>query len=167
MTIVSILVFTALVLLISISILYLIWIHKRQKLETESYVLHELMQKHYYQLSSILNELEPLMAHDKAFYEELQVYVKEHHTNYSVYGEVDGSEAGEFYDFLLHLERDAKEHISIFNSPIVRQLDQMKLTLLRAQDSFTYADNEYKFLSSSFPINIVAKMLENEKKGLA
>lgn len=107
------------------------------------------------------------MAHDKAFYEELQVYVKEHHTNHSVYGEVDGSEAGEFYDFLLHLERDAKEHISIFNSPIVQQLDQMKLTLLRAQDSFTYADNEYKFLSSSFPISIVAKILENEKKGLA
>lgn len=54
-----------------------------------------------------------------------------------------------------------KEHVPIFNSPVAEQSDQIKLTLLRGQDSFTYADNEYKFLSSSFPINIVAKMLEN------
>ncbi len=69
--------------------------------------------------------------------------------------------------FYEELQGYVKEYVSIFNSPIVQQLDQMKLTLLRAQDSFTCADNEYKFLSSSFPINIVAKMLENEKKGLA
>ena len=163
MTILSLLGFTMLVLLVTLSFLYLIWINKRQKLERESYELHLLMQKHYHQLSYILSELEPLMAHDKAFYEELQGYVKEHHTDFPVLGEVDGMEAKEFYAFLLHLEEDAKEHISVFNSPITQQLDQMRLSLMRARDSFSYADNEYKFLSSSFPVNIVAKMLEQEK----
>lgn len=65
MTTVLILVFTALVLLISISIVCLIWIDKRQKLGTESYMLHELIQKDYYQLTSILNALEPLMKRFK------------------------------------------------------------------------------------------------------
>lgn len=166
MTFASMLVFTVLVLLVTLSVFYLVWVNKRQKLERESYELHELMQKHYHQLSYILNELEPLMAHDKAFYEELQGYVQEHHTEYPVLGDVDGIEASEFYNFLLHLEHDAKEHISVFNSPITQQLDQMKLSLMRARDSFSYADNEYQFISSSFPMNLLAKMVENEKKGL-
>jgi len=166
MTFASMLVFTVLVLLVTLSVFYLVWVHKRQKLERESFELHELMQKHYHQLSYILSELEPLMAHDKAFYEELQSYVKEHRTDYPVLGDVDGLEAGEFYNFLLHLEQDAKQHISVFNSPITQQLDQMKLSLMRARDSFSYADNEYRFISSSFPMNLLAKMVENEKKGL-
>jgi len=166
MTFYTLLVFTMLVLLVTLVVLYLIWVNKRQKLERESYELHELMQKHYHQLSYILNELEPLMAHDKAFYEELQGYVKEHYTDYPVLGEVDGSEAREFYNFLLHLEKDAKEHISVFNSPITQQLDQMKLSLMRARDAFSYADNEYQFISSNFPMSLMAKILENEKKGL-
>ena len=166
MTFSSMLVFTVLVLLVTLAVFYLVWVNKRQKLERESYELHELMQKHYHQLSYILNELEPLMAHDKAFYEELQGYVQEHHTEYPVLGDVDGIEASEFYNFLLHLEHDAKEHISVFNSPITQQLDQMKLSLMRARDSFSYADNEYQFISSSFPMNLLAKMVENEKKGL-
>jgi len=154
--------FTALVLLVITSVFYLLWIGKRQKLEKESYELHQTMQKHYHQLSFILDEIEPLMAHDKAFYEELQLYVQEHHTNFPVLGEVDGLEAKEFYNFLLHIEHDAKDHLHTFSSPITQQLDQMKLSLMRARDSFTYADNEYKFISSSFPINLVAKMLEQE-----
>jgi len=120
------------------------------------------MQNHYHQLSHILGEIEPLMAHDRAFYEELQAYVKEHHTNFPILGDVDGIEAKEFYNFLLHIEHDAKDHLHAFSSPITLQLDQMKLSLMRARDSFTYADNEYKFASSSFPISILAKMLEQE-----
>ncbi len=166
MTFFTLLGFMLLVVLVTISIFYMIWMNKRQKLERESYELHQLMQKHYHQLSYILNELEPLMAHDKAFYEELQSYVQEHHTDYPILGDVDGAEAREFYDFLLHLEKDAKAHINAFNSPITQQLDQMKLSLMRARESFSYADNEYQFLSSSFPINIMAKMLDREKKSL-
>lgn len=154
--------FTVLVLLVITSIFYLLWVGKRQKLEKESYELHQVMQKHYHQLSYILDEIEPLMAHDRAFYEELQLYVQEHHTSFPVLGEVDGLEAKEFYNFLLHIEHDAKDHINTFSSPITQQLDQMKLSLMRARDSFTYADNEYQFISSSFPINIMAKILEQE-----
>jgi len=167
MTILSMFGFTLLVLLVTLSVFYLVWVNKRQKLERESYELHELMQKHYNQLSYILNELEPLMAHDKAFYEELQVYVQEHHTDYPVLGEVDGHEAKEFYEFIMHLEHDAKEHIGVFNSPITQQLDQMKLSLMRARETFSYADNEYQFISANFPMSLMAKALENEKKGLA
>ena len=159
----SLIVFTLLVLLVVMIIFYLIWVNKRQKLERESYELHQTMQKHYLQLSNILHELEPLMAHDRAFYEELRAYVQEHYTNYPVLGEVDGLEAKEFYSFLLHLERDAKDHLSTFSSPITQQLDQMKLSLMRARESFNYADNEYRFLSSSFPVNIISKLLEEEK----
>ena len=154
--------FTALVLLVITSVFYLLWIGKRQKLEKESYELHQVMQKHYHQLTFILNEIEPLMAHDKAFYEELQHYVQEHHTSFPILGEIDGLEAKEFYNFLLHIEHDAKDHLHTFSSPITQQLDQMKLSLMRARDSFNYADNEYRFISSSFPINIMAKMLEQE-----
>jgi len=162
MTLVSMLSFTVLVLLVTISIFYLIWVTKRQKLERESYDLHQVMQNHYHQLSHILGEIEPLMAHDKAFYEELQNYVKEHHTSFPVLGDIDGLEAKEFYNFLLHIEHDAKDHLHTFSSPITLQLDQMKLSLMRARDSFNYADNEYRFISSSFPINLMAKMLEQE-----
>lgn len=162
MTVLSMLGFTALVLLVTLSLFYLIWATKRQKLEKESYELHQVMQKHYHQLSHILGEIEPLMAHDRAFYEELQLYVKEHHTNFPILGEVDGLEAKEFYNFLLQIECDAKDHLHAFSSPITQQLDQMKLSLMRARDSFAYADNDYKFTSSSFPINIMAKMLEQE-----
>ena len=154
--------FTVLVLLVTTSFFYLIWITKRQKLEREAYDLHQVMQNHYHQLSHILGEIEPLMAHDKAFYEELQNYVKERHSSYPVLGDVDGLEAKEFYNFLLHIEHDAKDHLHTFSSPITLQLDQMKLSLMRARDSFNYADNEYRFVSSSFPINLMAKMLEQE-----
>lgn len=163
MTVLSMLGFTALVLLVTLSLFYLIWATKRQKLEKESYELHQVMQKHYHQLLYILNEIEPLMSHDRAFYEELQIYVKEHYSDYPVLGEVDGLEAKEFYSFLLHLENDAKDHLSAFNAPITQQLDQMKLSLMRARETFNYADNEYKFLSSSFPVNIISKLLEEEK----
>lgn len=162
MTAISMLGFTVLVLLVTTSIFYLIWVSKRQKLEKEAYDLHQVMQNHYHQLSHILGEIEPLMAHDKAFYEELQTYVKEHHTNFPILGDVDGMEAKEFYNFLLHIEHDAKDHLSAFSSPITLQLDQMKLSLMRARESFTYADNEYQFISSSFPINLMSKMLEKE-----
>ena len=161
--ILSLIVFTVLVLLVVMIVFYLIWVNKRQKLERESYELHQTMQKHYLQLLSILDELEPLMAHDKAFYEELQLYVKEHYTNYPVLGEIDGLEAKEFYSFLLHLENDAKDHLHAFSAPITQQLDQMKLSLMRARESFSYADNEYRFLSSSFPVNIISKFLEEER----
>ncbi len=161
--ILSMLVFTMLVLLVVMIIFYLIWVNKRQKLERESYELHQVMQKHYHQLLHILNEIEPLMTHDRAFYEELQMYVKEHYSDYPVLGEVDGLEAKEFYSFLLHLERDAKDHLSAFNAPITQQLDQMRLSLMRARETFNYADNEYRFLSSSFPVNIISKFLEEEK----
>jgi len=163
MTVISMLGFTVLVLLVVTSIFYLIWISKRQKLERESYELHQVMQNHYHQLSHILGEIEPLMAHDRAFYKELETYVQEHHTNFPVLGEVDGIEAKEFYNFLLHIETDAKEHLHAFSSPITLQLDQMKLSLMRARDAFSYADNEYKFASSSFPINLMAKLLEQEQ----
>ncbi|MDF1880803.1 hypothetical protein JHD50_05705 [Sulfurimonas sp. MAG313] len=162
MTIFSMFGFTALVLLVTISFFYLIWVTKRQKLEKESYELHQVMQKHYHQLSHILGEIEPLMAHDKAFYEELRVYVHEHHTSFPILGEVDGLEAKEFYNFLLHIETDAKDHLHTFSSPITQQLDQMKLSLMRARESFSYADNDYKFAASSFPINVMAKMLEHD-----
>jgi len=163
MTIVSLLGFTLLVLLVVISIFYLLWVTKRQKLEKESYELHQTMQKHYHQLTHILGEIEPLMAHDRAFYEELQAYVKEHHTSYPILGDIDGLEAKEFYSFLLHIEHDAKDHLHTFSSPITQQLDQMKLSLMRARDAFTYADNEYKYASSSFPINLMARVLEEDK----
>ncbi|HIC43996.1 MAG TPA: hypothetical protein EYO73_06810 [Sulfurimonas sp.] len=162
MTLISILSFTVLVLLVIISVLYLIWISKRQKLEKEAYALHQVMQNHYHQLSHILGEIEPFIAHDKAFFEELQVYVKEHHTSFPILGDIDGVEAQEFYNFLLHIEHDAKGHLHAFSSPITLQLDQMKLSLMRARDSFSYANNEYQFLSSSFPINIISKVLEQE-----
>ena len=163
MTIFSMLGFTVLVLLVTLSFFYLLWVNKRQKLEKESYELHQVMQTHFHQLHHILSELEPLMAHDKAFYEELQTYVKAHHNDYPVLGQVDGLEAKEFYNFLLHLEQDAKEHMSAFSSPITQQLDQMKLSLMRARESFAYADNEYKFLASSFPMSLLSKALEEEK----
>ncbi len=155
--------FTVLVLLVILSFFYLLWVSKRQKLEKESYELHHVMQTHFHQLHHILSELEPLMAHDKAFYQELQTYVKAHHNDFPVLGEVDGLGAKEFYAFLLHLEQDAKDHMSAFSSPITQQLDQMKLSLMRARESFAYADNEYKFLSSNFPINIMSKALGEEK----
>jgi len=159
MTVLSMLGFTVLVLLVTLSLFYLIWITKRQKLEKESYELHQVMQKHYHQLSHILGEIEPLMAHDRAFFEELQKYVQEHHTNFPILGDVDGLEAKEFYNFLFQIEHDAKDHLHTFSSPITQQLDQMKLSLMRARDSFAYADHAYKFASSCFPINIMAKML--------
>lgn len=162
MMILTMLGFTALVLLVTFSLFYLIWATKRQKLERKSYELHQVMQKHYHQLSHILAEIEPLMAHDKAFYEELQAYVHEHYISFPILGEVDGLEAKEFYNFLLHIEHDSKDHLHAFSSPITQQLDQMKLSLMRARDSFTYADNDYKFASSSFPINIMAKLLEQQ-----
>jgi len=160
MTIISMLGFTVLVLLVTLSFFYLLWVNKRQKLEKESYELHQVMQNHFQQLQHILLELEPLMAHDKAFYEELQVYVKAHHNDFPVLGEVDGLGAKEFYTFLLQLESDAKDHLSTFSSPITQQLDQMKLSLMRARESFAYADNEYKFLASSFPMCLLAKALD-------
>ncbi len=163
MTVLLMLGFTLLVLLVTIAIFYIIWMNKRQKLEKESYELHVLMQKHCHQLSYILKELEPLMTHDKDFYEKLQDYVREHHSDFPVLGDVDGLKAKEFYEFLLHLEHDAKEHISAFSSPVTQQLDQMRLSLMRARDSFAYVDNEYRFLSSSFPVNILAKVLDKEK----
>ena len=163
MTIVSMLGFTVLVLLVTLAFFYLLWVSKRQKLEIESYELHTVMQKHFQQMHHLLSELEPLMAHDKAFYEELQIYVKAHHSDFPILGDVDGLEAKEFYNFLLHLEQDSKEHMKIFSSPITQQLDQMKLSLMRARESFAYADNEYKFLTSSFPVNVLAKFLEQEK----
>jgi len=163
MTIVSMLSFTVLVLLVTLSFFYLLWVNKRQRLETESYELHTVMQKHFQQMHHILSELEPLMAHDKAFYEELQSYVKAHHSDFPVLGDVDGLEAKEFYSFLLHLEQDSKEHMKIFSSPITQQLDQMKLSLMRAREAYAYADNEYKFLTSSFPVNVLARFLEQEK----
>jgi len=162
MTIFTLLGFTVLVLLVITSVFYLLWVTKRQKLERESYELHQVMQKHYQQLSHILGEIEPLMAHDRAFYKELQSYVQEHHTNFPVLGEVDGLEAKEFYNFLLHIEHDAKDHLHTFSSPITQQLDQMKLSLMRATDAFKYADNEYQFIASSFPINLMAKVFEQE-----
>ena len=162
MTLISLLGFTVLVLLVVTSVFYLLWVAKRQKLEKESYELHQTMQKHYHQLSHILGEIEPLMAHDRAFYKELQAYVQEHHTSYPVLGDIDGLEAKEFYNFLLHIEHDAKDHLHTFSSPITQQLDQMKLSLMRARDSFTYADNEYKYASSNFPISLMAKMLEQD-----
>jgi hypothetical protein len=163
MTVILMLGFTMLVLLVTLSFFYLLWVSKRQKLESQSYELHLVMQKHFQQMHQLLAELEPLMAHDKAFYEELQGYVKAHHSDFPVLGEVDGLEAKEFYNFLLHLEQDSKEHMKMFSSPITQQLDQMKLSLLRARESFAYADNEYKFLTSSFPVNILARLLEQEK----
>jgi hypothetical protein len=166
MSVYSMLGFILFVLLVTASVFYILWMNKRQKLERESYELHQLMQKHYHQLLYILNEIEPLMAHDKAFYEELQVYVEKHHSDFPVLGDVDSHEADEFYAFLLDLEKDAKEHISAFSSPITQQLDQMRLSLMRARESFSYADNEYRSLASSFPISILAKILENEKRGL-
>jgi len=159
----SLLVFTVLVLLVVMIFFYLIWVNKRQKLERESYELHQTMQKHYHQLMYILSEIEPLMAHDRAFYEELSAYVKEHHSEYPVLGDVDGLEAKEFYEFLLHLEHDAKDHISAFSAPITQQLDQMRLSLMRARETFNYADNEYRFLSSSFPVNLISRLLEEEQ----
>ncbi len=161
--ILSFLVFTVLVLLVVLIFFYLIWVNKRQKLERESYELHQIMQKHYHQLMHILNEIEPLMAHDMAFYEELRAYVQEHYRDYPVLGDVDGMEAKEFYSFLLHLEHDAKEHICAFSAPITQQLDQMRLSLMRARESFSYADNEYRFFSSSFPVNMISKLFEEEK----
>ena len=155
--------FTVLVLLVTFSFFYLLWVSKRQKLEIQSYELHTVMQKHFQQMDQILLEIEPLMHHDKAFYEELQAYVQEHHSDFPVLGEVDGLEAKEFYSFLLHLENDSKEHLKIFTSPITQQLAQMKLSLMRARESFAYADNEYKFLISNFPVNVLAKFLEQEK----
>ncbi len=166
MSVYSLVGFTVFVLLVTTSVFYLLWMNKRQKLERESYELHQLMQKHYHQLLHILNEIEPLMAHDKAFYEELQSYVKTHHSDFPVLGDINSREADEFYGFLLNLEKDAKEHVSVFSSPITQQLDQMRLSLMRARESFSYADNEYRFLASSFPISIMAKILENEKRGL-
>lgn len=166
MSVYSMLGFTVFVLLVTASVFYLLWMNKRQKLERESYELHQLIQKHYHQLLHILNEIEPLMAHDKAFYEELQLYVQTHHSDFPVLGDVNSHEADEFYGFLLNLEKDAKEHASVFSSPITQQLDQMRLSLMRARESFSYADNEYRFLASSFPISILAKILENEKRGL-
>ena len=163
MTIISMLGFTVLVLLVTLSFFYLLWVNKRQKLEKESYELHQVMQTHFHQLHHILSELEPLMKHDKAFFEELQAYVNAHHNDFPVLGEVNGLEAKEFYNFLLQLERDSKEHIAAFSTPITQQLDQMKLSLMRARESFAYANNEYKFLSSNFPMNILSKALEEEK----
>ncbi len=159
MTIFSILSFTVLVLLVTSAVFYLIWVTKRQKLESESYQLHQMMQNHYHQLANILGEIEPLMAHDKAFYEELQTYVKEHNISFPVLGEIDGLEATELYSFLLHIEHDSKNHLHVFSSPITQQLTQMKLSLMRARDSFSYADNEYKFVSSSFPISLMSKLM--------
>ncbi len=163
MTLVSLLSFTVLVLLVILSFFYLLWVSKRQKLESESYELHTVMQKHFQQMDCLLCELEPLMTHDRAFYEELQNYVKAHYSDFPVLGEIDGLEAKEFYNFLLHLEEDSKEHMKMFSSPITQQLDQMKLSLMRARESFAYADNEYKFLTSSFPVSMLAKFLEQEK----
>lgn len=161
--IISLISFTVFILLITLTLFYLIWINKRQKLEQESYKLNQLMQTHYKQTLQILAELEPMMQNDKAFFNELQNYVKEHYQNTNTLGDINGLEAKEFYSFLLYMERDNTKNIKTLGSPIVQRLKQMKLSLMKARESFAYADNEYKCITSSFPINIIAKVLEDKR----
>jgi len=155
--------FTVLVLLVILTIFYLNWINKKQKLDKESYNLHLLMQKHYEKLQNILTEIKPLMTEDKEFYQELQEYIKANFINYPLIAEADALDAKEFYLYLLHLEENSKLHVEIFTKSITLELDQMKLSLMRARDSYSYADNEYKFLTSTFPTNIIDKLLKPQK----
>jgi len=163
MSILSLLGFILFVLLVMMIVAYLLWTNKRQKLEKESYEMHQLMQDHYRQLNDILVGLEPIMTDDMEFFEELKSYVKQHCYDYPVLGDIDGLEAEEFYEFLTHLQADVKKHISAVSSPITQQLDHMSLSLTRAREAFTYANNAYKMISSSFPISLMARMLEDEK----
>ena len=156
--------FTVLVLLVVISIFYLIWISKKQKLEKEAYELHQVIQTHCLKLQSILSEVKPLMTNDKTFYDELQEYIKSTYIEHPVVLEASALDAKEFYGFLLHLEQDASEHVKIFTRPITLELDQMKLSLMRAREAYLYADNEYKFLTSNFPTNIMDKFIKKDKK---
>ena len=155
--------FVVFVFLLVLIVMYLLWVNKRQKLEKESYEMHQLMQEHYHNLSEILTGLEPLMKDDMEFFVELKAYVQSHSCDYPILGDVDGLEAEEFYKFLIHLDQDTKKNIALISSPITQQLDHMKLSLRRAMEAFTYANNAYRMLSSSFPINLMAKILENEK----
>ena len=163
MSILSFFGFMIFVFLVALIVMYLLWVSKRQKLEKESYQMHQLMQEHYHSLSEILVGLEPLMKDDMEFFTELKSYVQSHSCDYPILGNVDGLEAEEFYDFLMQLDQDAKKNIAMISSPLTQQLDHMKLSLMRAREAFTYADNAYRILSSSFPINLMAKMLDNEK----
>lgn len=165
MPILTMLGFSLLLLLGTISVFYIIWMSKRQKLERESYELQQVVQKHYQKLLPMLSEIEPLMAHDRAFYEELKLYLSAHDSDFPTLGDVDSMEAKKFYTFLTHLEDKAKKQVSVFSSPITQQLEQMRSSLMRARESFAYVDNEYRILSSTFPVNIMAKILENENRG--
>lgn len=161
MPLLSMLGFSLLLFLITISIFYLIWMGKRQKLERESYVLQQIVQTHFQSLIPLMNDLEPLMADDRAFYEELEDYIRAHCSDFPTLGSVDSKEAKTFYTFLTHLEQKVRTNISAFGLPLMQQLEQMRLTLMHARESFAYVDHEYKVLASSFPVNIMAKMLED------
>lgn len=161
MPLVSMLGFSLLLLLVTISIFYIVWMSKRQKLERESYVLQQVVQTHFQSLLPMMSDLELLMAHDRAFYEELQDYIKAHCSDFPTLGSVDSKEAKTFYTFLTHLEQKVRKNVSAFSLPIMLQLEQMRSSLMHARESFAYIDYEYKVLASSFPVNIMAKMLED------
>lgn len=163
MSMLSFLGFVMFLFLLFLIVIYLLWVNRRQKLEKESYRMHQLMQEHYHNLSEILRGLEPIMKDDREFFMELKAYVESHKCDYPVLGDVDGAEAEEFYTFLAHLDQDTKKNIASISSPITQQLDHMKLSLMRSMEAFSYAHNAYKVLSSSFPVNLMAKMFENEK----
>lgn len=161
MPLVSMLGFSFLLLLVTLSVFYIVWMSKRQKLELESYVLQQLVQTHFQSLLPMMRDIEPLMAHDRLFYEELQHYIKARCGDFPVLGSVDSKEAKTFYTFLTHLEQKVRTNISAFSLPIIQQLEQMRSSLMHARESFAYVDHEYKVLASSFPVNIMAKMLED------
>ncbi len=153
--------FSFLLFFITISVFYIIWMSKRQKLERESYTLQQVVQTHFQSLLPMMRELEPLMAHDRAFYEELECYIRAHCSDFPTLGSVDSSEAKAFYAFLTHLEQKVRKNVSAFSVPIMQQLEQMRSSLMHARESFAYVDHEYRTLASSFPVSIMAKMLED------
>jgi hypothetical protein len=109
----------------------------------------------------MMSDIEPLMAHDRAFYEELQDYIRVHCSDFPTLGSVDSKEAKTFYAFLTHLEQKVRKNVSAFSLPLIQQLEQMRSSLMYARESFAYVDHEYKVLASSFPVNIMAKILED------
>jgi hypothetical protein len=161
MPLLSMLGFSLLLFFVTVSVFYFIWMSKRQKLERESYLLQQLVQTHFQSLLPMMHDLEPLMAQDRPFYEELQGYIKARYGDFPVLGSVDSREAKRFYSFLTHLEQKVRTNISAFSLPIIQQLEQMRSSLMQARESFAYVDHEYKVLASSFPVNIMAKMLED------
>jgi hypothetical protein len=161
MPLVSMLGFSLLLFFVTISVFYIIWMSKRQKLERESYTLQQVVQTHFQSLLPMMSDIEPLMAHDRAFYEELQDYIRVHCSDFPTLGSVDSKEAKTFYAFLTHLEQKVRKNVSAFSLPLIQQLEQMRSSLMYARESFAYVDHEYKVLASSFPVNIMAKILED------